>query len=232
MLSIENVSKSYKKRKVVDGVSFSVSEGELVGLIGPNGAGKSTLLSMVATLAKPDSGRILFRGEDITTHPKAIRAKLGFVPQEIALYDTLSGRDNMRFWGKSYGVHRDLESRIEEVCSFINFDAELLKKRVSEYSGGMKRRLNIGVALLHNPELLIFDEPTTGIDVESGRMILETIKGLRMQGKAVIYVGHYLEEIEELATHICVMNAGRVRAFGPKEELLAGRTMEQLYRLE
>lgn len=231
MLVIENVSKSYKKKKAVDGVSFSVDAGQLVGLIGENGAGKSTLLSMIATLIKPDSGRILYNTEDIAVHPKGIRAKLGYVPQEIALYDSLSGMDNMRFWGRAYGVRKDLDERIRQVSTFINFDGELLGKRVSEYSGGMKRRLNIGVALLHDPDVLIFDEPTTGIDVGSGRMILDSIKSLRDQGKAIIYVGHYLGEIEELATHICVMSEGRVKAFGEKQQLLAGRTMEQLYRM-
>lgn len=230
MLEIINVKKSYKGRAAVDGVSLCVEGGQLLGVIGRNGAGKSTLMSMIATLIKPDSGEILWNGTNIAEHPAAIRAKLGFVPQDIALYDKLSGLDNMKFWGKSCKVTGEhLKERIKEVCKDINFDEEMLRKKVGNYSGGMKRRLNIGVALLHDPEIIVLDEPTAGIDIDSGRMVQNAIAGLRDKGKTIIYVGHYLEEIKELATHICIMNEGKVVLFGKKEELLEKETIGELY---
>ena len=234
MLEVRNVIKNYHGRRVVDGLSFSVEGGQILGLVGANGAGKSTCVSMIATLIKPDGGTILYNGEDIVARPEAIRRHMGFVPQDIALYETLSGMDNLRFWGKSYGVaSSELDTAIERVCRIISFDRDMLKKRVGEYSGGMKRRLNIGVALLHEPGLVVLDEPTTGIDVQSGSQILEAIENLKKQGTAVIYVGHYMEEVERISTHICVMDGGKCRAFGSKEELLEtseGRiTLAELY---
>ena len=234
MLEVRNVIKNYHGRRVVDGLSFSVDGGQILGLVGANGAGKSTCVSMIATLIKPDGGTILYNGEDIVAKPEAIRRHMGFVPQDIALYETLSGMDNLRFWGKSYGVAAsELDAAIERVCRIISFDRDMLKKRVSEYSGGMKRRLNIGVALLHEPGLVVLDEPTTGIDIQSGSQILEAIENLKKQGTAVVYVGHYMEEVERISTHLCVMDGGKCRAYGAKEELLAtpeGRiTLAELY---
>lgn len=223
MLELVDVSKKYRRKKAVDGISFSVEPGQILGLIGSNGAGKSTTISMIATVLKPDGGKILFDGEDIAEHPEAIRKKLGYVPQDIALYETLSGLDNLKFFGKTYGVRgAELKKAIERVGKIIALDRPTLKKRVSEYSGGMKRRLNIGVALLHDPGLVILDEPTTGIDVTSGRLILDAIEELKAAGTAVIYVGHYLEEVERICTHLCIMDKGKVLAYGTKEELLNG----------
>ncbi len=231
MLEIKDLKKSYRGKPAVDGVSFKVEGGQLLGVIGRNGAGKSTLMSMIATLIKPDSGSIIFNGTDTVAHPAAIREKLGFVPQEIALYEKLSGLDNMKFWGKESGVSGErLKERIKEVCEDINFDEEMLKKKVENYSGGMKRRLNIGVALLHDPELIVLDEPTAGIDIDSGKLVQNAIARLRDRGKAVIYVGHYLEEIRELATHICILKDGKIAVFGSKDELLANETIEELYK--
>lgn len=231
MLEIKDLKKSYKGKAAVDGVTLTVERGQLLGVIGRNGAGKSTLMSMIATLVKPDSGSIKWDGTDTIGHPGEIREKLGYVPQEIALYEKLSGLDNMKFWGKESGISgARLKERIREVCEDINFDEAMLKKRVADYSGGMKRRLNIGVALLHDPELIILDEPTAGIDIDSGRMVESAIAGLRDRGKAIIYVGHYLEEIKELATHICILNEGKISALGSKEELLENETIEELYK--
>lgn len=234
MLEVKNVIKNYHGKRVVDGLSFSVEGGQILGMVGANGAGKSTCVSMIATLIRPDGGTILYNGEDIVSNPRAIRSRMGFVPQDIALYETLSGMDNLRFWGKEYGVEASgLDAAIERVCRIISFDRDMLKKRVSEYSGGMKRRLNIGVALLHEPELVVLDEPTTGIDIRSGSQILDAIENLRRQGTAVVYVGHYMEEVERISTHICVMDGGKCRAYGAKEELLTtpeGRiTLAELY---
>lgn len=221
MLELKNVSKKYGKMDAVLGVSFTVSAGQVLGLVGANGAGKSTCVSMIATLNKPDSGTILFEGKDIVKEPDAIRRKLGYVPQDIALYESLSGMDNLKFWGKSYGVSSsDLEEEIKRVCSIISFDEGMLKRRVKDYSGGMKRRLNIGVALLHRPKLVILDEPTTGIDIQSGTQILNAIEGLKKEGTAIIYVGHYVEEVERISTHLCLLEQGRCRAFGTVDEVL------------
>ena len=192
--------------------------GQTLAVVGANGAGKTTLISMIATLTRPDSGEIILGGVDLVREPDKVRPMIGYVPQDIALYESLSGADNLKFWGRANGVEGDLlKQRIQIVSSIIRFDTSLLKKRVSQYSGGMKRRLNIGVALLHAPRLVIMDEPTTGIDVQSGNQILEAIEELRATGIAVIYVGHYKEEIDRIATHLLVMDKGKVAYFGNKE---------------
>lgn len=234
MLELKNVTKIYHRKKVVDDLSISLSPRQILGLVGSNGAGKSTTISMIATTCKPDGGQILYDGHDIVKEPDAIRKNLGYVPQDIALYETLTGMDNLKFWGKCYGVKgADLKARIAEVSEIIALPPGTLKKRVSEYSGGMKRRLNIGVSLLHDPAVVILDEPTTGIDIQSGKLILDAIEELKKKGTAVIYVGHYLEEVERLCTHLCVMEEGRVRAYGTKEELLgsgpSAKTLNELY---
>ena len=236
MLELKDVVKNYHGQRVVDGLSFSVDSGQVLGIIGSNGAGKSTCVSMIATLIKPDAGTILYNGEDISRHPDAIRGRMGFVPQEIALYESLTGLDNLKFWGKSYGVPSNrIDDEIERVSGIIGFDRDMLRKRVSECSGGMKRRLNIGVSLLSDPELVVLDEPTTGIDMQSADQILAAIEALRERGKSVIFVGHYMEEVERISTHFCIMEEGKSRAFGEKEELLGssepGLTLAQLYKL-
>lgn len=229
MLELHEISKKYKDKTVVDKLSFSVKEGQVLGLLGANGAGKSTCINMIATLLKPDSGEILFKGEDIVKNPAAIRKNLGYVPQDIALYETLNGFDNLKFWGKSYGVPKDkIDEEIERVCKIISFDEGLLKRRVSEYSGGMKRRLNIGVALLHNPSLVILDEPTTGIDLQSGEQIMKAIRELSSQGTAIIYVGHYMEEVESICTHLCMLDHGVCKAYGEKNVLIKEAGCENL----
>ncbi|MBR4725764.1 MAG: ABC transporter ATP-binding protein [Lachnospiraceae bacterium] len=221
MLELKNVSKSYHRARVVDNVSFTVESGQTLGIVGSNGAGKTTLTSMIATLIKPDSGEILLEGEDLVRNPQKVRSMIGYVPQDIALYETLSGRDNLKFWGKINKVPKEsFKERMESVCRIIRFDEKMLKKRVADCSGGMKRRLNIGVALLHNPKIVIMDEPTTGIDMQSASQILEAIEDLRRSGIAVIFVGHYMEEIEKISTHLCVMSEGRVKYFGEKEKVL------------
>ncbi len=233
MLELINVIKKYHDRTVVNNVSFKVNPGEILGIIGANGAGKSTCAGMIATLIKPDGGQILYKGEDIQKHPAVIRRELGYVPQDIALYETLTGLDNLKFWGQSYGVARaGLQKEAERVSEIIRFNPELLNKRVNEYSGGMKRRLNIGVALMHRPKLVVLDEPTAGIDRASGIQILESIRELGQQGTAVVYIGHYMEEVEEICTHICVLNGGSCVAFGRKGDVLAERgcgSLNELY---
>ncbi|TCK87919.1 ABC-2 type transport system ATP-binding protein [Natranaerovirga hydrolytica] len=219
LLKVEAIKKQFKEIKAVDGISFHVQEGEVLGLLGPNGAGKSTTISMISTLLRPDAGDIYYRGKSIVKSPKGIKNELGFIPQEIALYPTLSGMENLQFWGKAYGLRgKELKERIQKVSQIIGIDKRL-KDKVEKYSGGMKRRLNIGVALLHQPKIVIMDEPTVGIDPQSRKHILETVKALNKQGMTVIYTSHYMEEVEYLCSRICIMDYGKIIAEGTKEQL-------------
>jgi ABC-2 type transport system ATP-binding protein len=220
LLKVENISKQFKKVKAVDSISFSVAQGDILGLLGPNGAGKSTTISMISTLLKPDTGSITYNGVDIVKKEKAIQDNLGYVPQEIALYPMLSGKENLFFWGRAYGLKGNLlKTRVEEVSKIIGI-TDRLKDKVKNYSGGMKRRLNIGVALLHNPELIIMDEPTVGIDPQSRKHILDTVLELNKKGMTVIYTSHYMEEVEYLCNKICIMDQGKIIAEGTKESLM------------
>lgn len=221
MLNIVGLEKSYGAVKAVKGVDITINKGEIVGLLGPNGAGKSTTISMISTLLKPDSGNILFKDQNIVKNPKAIQSVLGIVPQEIALYPTLTGYENLKFWGNAYGLKGTaLKEKIDEVSSIIGIK-ERLKDKVEKYSGGMKRRINIGSALLHDPEILIMDEPTVGIDPQSRNHILETIKTLNKKGMTIIYTSHYMEEVEYLCDRIYIMDEGVVIANGTKDELVS-----------
>ncbi len=219
LLEIEKLRKYFKNIKAVDGISFSVEQGDILGLLGPNGAGKSTTISMIATLVSPDDGTIRFKGEDIVKNPKAIQQSLGLVPQEIALYPNLTGLENLQFWGRAYGLNgKELKKRIEGVSEVIGI-TERLKDRVKKYSGGMQRRLNIGAALLHNPEFIIMDEPTVGIDPQSRNHILDTVKALASQNITIIYTSHYMEEVETLCDRVCIMDGGKIIAAGTKDEI-------------
>lgn len=212
MLELTNVYKKYRGNKIyaVEDLSFILNEGEVMGLIGANGAGKSTTVSMIAALIKPDDGKILFYGEDIVKNPKAIRKNLGYVPQNIALYETLSGEDNLKFWAKAYHVEKgDFLISYKKACDIIGFSKDMLNKKVKDYSGGMKKRLNIAASLLHKPRLIILDEPTAGIDFNSRSMILNAVKELSHLNTSVIFVGHYMEEIEKACSRLCILNNGR-----------------------
>lgn len=220
MFKVENLQKSFGNIKAVDGIAFEVRQGEVFGLLGPNGAGKSTTISMISTLLPPSGGSILFEGKNIVEEPKAIQRKLGVVPQDIALYPTLSGYENLSFWGNMYGLSGSvLKKRIDEVSEVVGLNGRI-RDRVDKYSGGMKRRLNIGAALLHMPELLIMDEPTVGIDPQSRNHILDTVLELNRQGMTIIYTSHYMEEVEYLCGRICIMDQGRIIASGTKDELV------------
>lgn len=220
MLKVENLYKNYGNIRAVDGISFEVKRGEVFGLLGPNGAGKSTTISIISTLIPPTRGEIIFEGESILKNPKNIRQKLGVVPQDIALYPTLSGYENLRFWGNLYGLKgQELKQRINETADIIGLH-ERLKDKVEKYSGGMKRRLNIGAALLHMPDLLIMDEPTVGIDPQSRSHILDTVLKLNDRGITIIYTTHYMEEAENLCSRICIMDEGKIIASGTQQELV------------
>lgn len=231
MLELIHVKKYYRENKAVNDVSFQVGEGEILGLIGANGAGKSTTISMIATLIKPDSGQIYYDGQDIVKNPGFMRKAMGYVPQETALYPSLSGYDNLIFWGRANHVRgKLLKQRIEEMNSIIHISDEILQKRVADYSGGLKRRLNIGASLLHNPKLVIMDEPTAGLDVESRNHILEAVVALKKKGASVIYAGHYMEEMEKISDKICVIDRGKSVLYGKVSELLQGdKKLEELY---
>lgn len=221
MLQLNNIKKSYTGKIAVQEVSLTIKQGEILGLIGVNGAGKSTTISMIATLIKPDKGEIIFHGENIVKNPSGIRRKLGYVPQEIALYLDLSGMDNLNFWGRAYHIKGEaLTGSIAQVMDITGLDKEILKRKVKTYSGGLKRRLNIGVALLHQPKLVVMDEPTAGIDLVSRKKILEAVMQLNKEGATIIYTGHYMEEMEQICSHFCVLEAGKVIASGAKEILL------------
>ncbi|WP_066713588.1 ABC transporter ATP-binding protein [Clostridium sp. Marseille-P299] len=234
MLELIHVSKHYKKVIAVKDLSFCIDKGEVFGIIGENGAGKSTTLSMIATLIKPEEGSILFEGKDIVKHPKVIRQSLGYVPQDIALYESLTGYDNILFWGRAYHVSDKLiHQRLAILSDMVGFSASLLNKKVKEYSGGMKRKLNIIAALLHQPKLVIFDEPTVGIDIRSRKQILKAILELKRNGTSVIFVGHHMDEIESICDRILVLKDGRSIYNGTMKEAVNRQTgkipLEQLY---
>lgn len=214
LLEVQNIVKRYSKRDVVDNISLSIEAGDVVGILGENGAGKSTFMAMVATLIKPTSGDILYNGESIVKKPGIIRGKIGYVPQDIALYEELSGIDNLKYWARTYHLsHNRLEQAVENIIGVIGLDRDKLKDKVSLYSGGMKRRVNIGIALLNDPEVIIMDEPTVGIDIMSKEEILKVISVLNKQGKTVIYSAHYFEELEQICNKICIMMNGKVMEF-------------------
>lgn len=211
ILQAEELGKAYGKRSVLQDISFSLKEGEILGVAGENGAGKSTLLSMLAGIQKPKKGTILFDGKDITKEKRRYRMQLGYVPQEIALFEELSGKENLKFFGKACHVPRaELPERIKEVCAVTDFPEEELRRPVSEYSGGMKRKINIGAALLHRPRLLLLDEPVANLDPEAEEQVLTTLKRLAEQGTAIVYVGHQLDKMEQFCDTICFIKNGKV----------------------
>jgi ABC-2 type transport system ATP-binding protein len=219
MLTVRDLRKSFGDSEVVKGVSFTVEKGESYGLLGPNGAGKSTIINMITGLYPPTSGVIQIKGIDVIKNPKQAQKWIGVVPQEIALYETMSARENLKFWGRMYDLSgRALEKSVDEVLEIIGL-TERAKDKVETFSGGMKRRVNIGAAILHRPELLIMDEPTVGIDPQSRNHILETVKRLNNQGMTIIYTSHYMEEVEYLCVRIGIIDHGQLIALGTLGEL-------------
>ncbi|WP_042351059.1 ABC transporter ATP-binding protein [Bacillus massiliigorillae] len=220
MIDIINLTKKFKQNTVVNTINMQLEEGEIVGLLGPNGAGKSTTISMISSLLNPTSGDIQLHGKSILKQPKELRAILGVVPQEIALYQELSAQENLLFFGRIQKLPKDvLHDRVEEVLEIIGLQ-DRRKDLVKTFSGGMKRRLNIGVALLHNPKFIIMDEPTVGIDPQSRNYILETVQKLNKErDMTVLYTSHYMEEVEFLCDRIYIMDHGEIIASGTKEEI-------------
>jgi ABC-2 type transport system ATP-binding protein len=219
-IQVENLDKRFDDIHAVDNISFNVQQGEIFSLLGPNGAGKSTTISMISGLLSPDEGDASILGHSITQHGADAKACIGIVPQEIALYEDLTARENMEFWGKMYGLRgQELRQRVDEVLQMIGL-TERQKDRIEKYSGGMKRRVNIGVALLHKPAVIIMDEPTVGIDPQSRRHILDGVKELQAEGATILYTTHYMEEAQELSDHIAIMDNGQIMASGTHDELV------------
>ncbi len=219
ILEVQNLAKNYGDFQAVKGVSFNIEEGEIFSLLGPNGAGKTTTISMLSTLYTPTSGDATIAGHSITKNPMDVRNAIGVVPQDLALYEDLTARENLIFWGQMYGLGGSaLKSRVDEVLQQIGL-TDKAKDRVKTYSGGMKRRVNIGVGLLHKPRLLFMDEPTVGIDPQSRRAILDTVKDLNKKGMTVLYTTHYMEEAEELSNRVGIIDHGELIAIGTQKEL-------------
>lgn len=219
LIEIENVCKSYGSLKAVDDVSLTVNEGEIFGLLGPNGAGKSTLISILCTLLQADSGEVWIDNNSLKKNAIEIKKVLGLVPQEIALYPSLTAKENLMFWGRMYGIGgKLLKERVDEALEMAGLK-DRAKEVIESYSGGMKRRINIACALLHHPKIVIMDEPTVGIDPQSRNHILETVIKLNKEGMTVIYTSHYMEEVELLCSRIAIMDHGKTIATGTREEL-------------
>lgn len=219
ILNVQALRKSFGKLEAVKGVSFSIEKGESFSLLGPNGAGKSTIINMITGLYPVTSGSIQIKDIDVMKNPKQAQKRIGVVPQEIALYETLSARENLKFWGRMYDLSgRSLEKSVDEVLEIIGL-MERAKDKIQTFSSGMKRRVNIGAAILHQPEVLIMDEPTVGIDPQSRNHILNTVKQLNHDGMTIIYTSHYMEEVEYLCERIGIIDHGELIACGTLKEL-------------
>jgi len=221
IVEVRGLEKRYGDFAAVDGVSFDIARGSVFGLLGPNGAGKTTTISMISCLISPDGGEVLVDGHSTTRDSAAVRRVLGVVPQEIALYPTLTAAENLRFWGRMYGLHgKVLAEAVEYGLAMAGLEDQA-KQRIETFSGGMKRRINIAAGVLHRPKLLLMDEPTVGIDPQSRNHILETVRELNRDGMTVLYTSHYMEEVEALCDGIAIVDHGKVIALGTLDELRA-----------
>ncbi|MCG6948500.1 MAG: ABC transporter ATP-binding protein [Acidobacteria bacterium] len=224
MIEVERLRKSFNSLVAVDDVSFTVGEGEIFGLLGPNGAGKTTSINMISGVLKPDGGRVLIGGRDIWLEPKKVKQGMAVVPQEVAVYEDLTARDNLNFWGSLYGLRgADLRERVDEVLTRAGL-SDRAGDKVKGFSGGMKRRLNLCMGLLHRPSVLLLDEPTVGIDPQARINILEVVRTVAASGTTVLYTTHYMDEAQELCDRIAIIDHGSILTVGTLDELtrLAG----------
>ncbi len=219
MLEIEGLTKSFGSLRAVAGISFQVRPGEIYGLLGPNGAGKTTTISCVCGLLRPDAGSITLDGVSLSANPIGFKSRIGVVPQETAIYGDLTARENLRFWGGLVGLRgSELRSRAAEVLALVGL-ADRAREPTRKFSGGMKRRLNLAIGMLHHPQLLLLDEPTVGIDIHARLNILEVVRAVAKSGTMILYTTHYLEEAQELCDRIGILDHGRILADGDLTEL-------------
>jgi ABC-2 type transport system ATP-binding protein len=221
VLDCRELCKRFGEVEAVRGVSFHIGAGETYGLLGPNGAGKTTTISMVCGLLEPDSGEVFVAGKRLTSRSVSEKAAIGYVPQELAIYPDLSARENLGFFARLYGLAPDAaRARVDEVLDVVRL-TDRSSEQTKNFSGGMQRRLNIGIGLLHSPRLLILDEPTVGVDPQSRNAILESVERLSAEGMAVLYTTHYMEEAERLCDRIGIVDLGELKAEGTRPELVA-----------
>jgi len=222
VLEIRNVRKTFGSLVAVDDVSFTVEPGRLTGLLGPNGAGKTTTVSMIAGLTRPERGSVLVHGQPLSGDTDPLKRKIGLVPQDLALYDELTARDNLRYFGALYGLAgQALATAMQAALTLVGL-ADRSGDRVKTFSGGMKRRLNLAAGLLHDPDILLLDEPTVGVDPQSRNAIFDNLEELKRRGKALLYTTHYMEEVERLADRIVIIDNGKVVANDTLSGLYAG----------
>ena len=232
LLRVQGLFKAFGPLRAVDSVSFEVRPCEIYGLLGPNGAGKTTTISMISGLLKPDAGEVTVAGTPFWSDPQKAKRIMGVVPQELAIYEELNGRENLEFWARMAGLSSsDAKSRATELLEALTL-TDRAKDAVKTYSGGMKRRINLGCALLHKPQLLLLDEPTVGIDPQARQNILEFITKLRATGTAILYTTHYLEEAESLCQRIGIIDHGKLLAEGTLKELQDRLGGDRLFVLE
>lgn len=219
MIRVENLSKSYGELKAVDGVSFDIQDGELFGFLGPNGAGKTTTLSMISGLLKPDSGTVWMHEINVWETPIPAKRMMGLVPQELAIYEELTAQENLEFWGSLYNLSRSqLKSNITDILEKVGL-TDRAKEAVSRFSGGMKRRLNLAIGLVHQPKIVLMDEPTVGIDPQARNNILDIIREIAKAGTTILFTTHHLEEAESLCERIAIMDHGQILDVGTVQEL-------------
>ena len=219
VLELQDLSKHFGTIRAVDGLSLDIREGEIFGLLGPNGAGKTTVVNMAVGLMRPDSGTVALKGMGPPTDP-AVRARIGVAPQALAIYEDLSGEENLRFFGTLQGLSpKTLAKRVAWVLDFVDL-TERSRDRVKTYSGGMKRRLNLAIALVHDPDLLLLDEPTVGVDPQSRNAIFDRIETMRDEGRTVVYTTHYMEEAQRLCDRVGIIDHGKLLALDTVEGLI------------
>ncbi len=232
MIKINNLTKSFNGFKAVNNINLSIKKGEIFGLLGPNGAGKSTLINIISTLIKSNSGTVFLNGIDLNSNPNDCKQIIGVVPQEISLYDNFSAYDNLLFFGKLYKVDSTiLKTRINKLLALIGLENRK-NDLIKTYSGGMKRRINIAAALLHNPDILLMDEPTVGVDPQSRNQIFGLIETLNKKGLTIVYTTHYMEEVERLCNTIAIMDKGKIITHGNLEELKNQSKTKDLLKLK